>query len=165
HPHMMHMTAKQVYEGLAGLFYIEDEVSEQLAIPKEYGINDFPLVVQDKRLDSNGNMQYDPGMSDIMMGLYGNACLVNGAIQPYLEVPKGMVRLRLLNGSNGRTYHFELSNSQPFYQIASDGGFLEEPVEMTSIRMSPAERAEILVDFSKLETGDIIKLIDTGSDL
>ncbi len=165
HPHMMHMTAKQVYEGLAGLFYIEDEVSEQLAIPKEYGINDFPLVVQDKRLDSNGNMQYDPGMTDIMMGLYGNAFLVNGAISPYLEVPKGMVRLRLLNGSNGRTYHFELSNSQPFYQIASDGGFLEEPVEMTSIRMSPAERAEILVDFSKLETGDIIKLIDTGSDL
>ncbi|WP_026905780.1 multicopper oxidase family protein [Paucisalibacillus globulus] len=165
HPHMMHMTAKQVYEGLAGFFYIEDEVSEQLDIPKEYGVNDFPVVIQDRRLDSKGNMQYDPGMTDVMMGLYGNAFLVNGVISPYLEVPKGMVRLRLLNGSNGRTYHFELSNGQEFYQIASDGGFLEKSVEMTSIRMSPAERAEILVDFSKLETGDRIKLIDTGSEL
>ncbi|WP_010093540.1 multicopper oxidase family protein [Ornithinibacillus scapharcae] len=165
HPHMMHMTAKQVYEGLAGLFIIEDEVSDQLDIPKDYGVNDIPLIIQDRRLDASGNMKYDPGMNDIMMGLYGNAFLVNGAISPYLEVPKGMVRLRLLNGSNGRTYHFELNNGQSFYQIATDGGFLEKPVEMDSIRMSPAERAEILVDFSELESGDSIQLVDTGSDL
>lgn len=165
HPHMMHMTAKQVYEGLAGLFIIEDEVSDQLDIPKDYGVNDIPLIIQDRKLDKSGNMEYDPGMNDIMMGLYGNTYLVNGAISPYLEVPKGMVRLRLLNGSNGRTYHFELSNGQTFYQIATDGGFLEKPVEMNTIRMSPAERAEILVDFSELESGDSIQLVDTGSDL
>lgn len=165
HPHMMGMTAKQVYEGLAGLFIIEDEVSRNLDIPKEYGVNDFPLIIQDRKLDASGNLQYDPGMNDVMMGLYGNAFLVNGAISPYLEVPKGMVRLRLLNGSNGRTYHFELSNGQKFYQIASDGGFLEKPVEMTSIRLSPGERGEILVDFSESEVGDTIKLIDTGSEL
>jgi blue copper oxidase len=165
HPHMMHSTAKQVYEGLAGLFIIEDEVSDSLEIPKDYGVNDFPLIIQDKRLDSSGNMQYDPGMNDIMMGLYGNAFLVNGAISPYLEAPKGMVRLRLLNGSNGRTYELKFDNGQEFYQIASDGGFLEKPVEMTTLRLSPAERAEILVDFSMLETGDTIELIDTVSEL
>ncbi|MFS0672078.1 multicopper oxidase family protein [Ornithinibacillus sp. 179-J 7C1 HS] len=165
HPHMMNATAKQVYEGLTGLFIIEDEVSDRLAIPKDYGINDFPLIIQDKKLDETGNIQYNPEMNDMMMGLYGNAYFVNGAISPYLEVPRGMVRLRLLNGSNGRTYQLELNNGQEFFQIASDGGFLEKPVEMTSISLSPAERAEILVDFSKFEPGEVIKLVDTISEL
>lgn len=165
HPHMMEKTAKQVYEGLAGLFYIEDEVSDSLAIPKEYGVNDFPLIIQDRKMDASGNTEYNPNMTDMMMGLYGNAFLVNGAIEPFLEVPKGMVRLRILNGSNGRTYDFSLDNSQEFHQIASDGGFLEKPAEKSAVRLSPGERAEILVDFSQFETGDKIALINTDSDV
>ena len=165
HPHMMEKTAKQVYEGLAGLFYIEDEVSDSLAIPKDYGVNDFPLIIQDRKMDASGNLQYDPNLTDMMRGLYGNAFLVNGAISPYLEVPKGMVRLRILNGSNGRTYNFSLGNGQTFHQIASDGGFLEQPIEMSEIRLSPAERAEILVDFSSFETGEKIAFINTATDL
>ncbi|MFC0302150.1 multicopper oxidase family protein [Virgibacillus soli] len=164
HPHMMGETAKQVYEGLAGLFYIEDEVSDSLAIPKEYGMNDYPLIIQDRKMDASGNMQYNPNMTDTMMGLYGNAFLINGAISPYLEVPQGYVRFRILNGSNGRTYRFSLDNNQKFYQIASDGGFLEKPIEMSALRLSPAERAEILVDFSEVKAGDKIKLINTASD-
>lgn len=165
HPHFMQTTAKQVYEGLAGLFYIEDEVSKSLNIPKEHGVDDFPLIIQDRRLDAEGNMEYGPNLTDMMMGLYGNAFLINGAISPYLEVPKGIVRLRILNGSNGRTYDFALDNGEKFYQIASDGGFLERPVEMSEVRLSPAERAEILVDFSSFETGDKITLINTASNL
>lgn len=164
HPHMMESTAQQVYEGLAGLFYIEDEVSKNLSIPKEYGVNDFPLIIQDRKLDADGNMEYGPNMTDMMLGLYGNAFLINGAISPYLEVPKGIVRLRLLNGSNGRTYHFSLNNGEKFYQIASDGGLLEKPVEMSELRLSPAERAEILVDFSSFKTGDHVKLINKASN-
>ncbi|OZU87216.1 copper oxidase [Virgibacillus indicus] len=165
HPHMMEKTAKQVYEGLAGLFYIEDEVSDSLAIPKEYGVNDFPLIIQDRKMDASDNMEYSPNMKDMMMGLYGNAFLVNGAIAPYLEVPKGLVRLRILNGSNGRTYDFSLDNSQAFNQIASDGGFLEKPIEKSAVRLSPGERAEILVDFSQYETGEKISLINTDSNV
>lgn len=164
HPHMMQMTAKQVYEGLAGLLYIEDENSENLNIPKEHGVNDFPLIVQDRKLDASGNMEYVPSMTDRMTGLHGNSFLINGAISPYLEVPKGLVRLRLLNGSNGRTYNFSLDNDQTFYQIASDGGFLEQPVELSSVELSAAERAEILVDFSSFETGDKVTLINTASE-
>lgn len=164
HPHFMESTAKQVYEGLAGLFYIEDEISKSLAIPQEHGVNDFPLIIQDRKLDADGNMQYGPNMTDMMMGLYGNAYLINGAISPYLEVPKGIVRLRILNGSNGRTYDFRLDHGETFYQIASDGGFLEQPVEMSEVRLSPAERAEILVDFSSFETGDKITLVNTASN-
>lgn len=165
HPHMMQATAKQVYEGLAGLFYIEDEISQSLPIPKDYGANDFPLIIQDRKLDPSGKLKYEPNLTDMMMGLYGNAFLINGAISPYLEVPKGIVRLRLLNGSNGRTYDFSLDNEQLFYQIATDGGFLEAPVEMSKVRLSPGERAEILVDFSDFEPGDHVSLINTDPDL
>ncbi|WP_404333161.1 multicopper oxidase family protein [Mesobacillus maritimus] len=167
HPHLLHKTGEQVYKGLAGLFYIDDEVSENMPIPKEYGVNDFPLVIQDKNLSSNGKVEYDLSMHDVMMGLQGNTVLVNGAINPYLEVPKGKVRLRLLNGSNARIYQFSLSNSQGFVQIASDGGFLEKPVEMSNIVLSSAERAEIIVDFSDYQLGERITLTDqvTGAKL
>src|SRR5699024_10758141 len=133
HPHMMEMTAEQVYEGLTGLLYIEDEVSDRLNIPKEHGVNDIPLIVQDRRIDETGNMEYSPDLTDSMRGLFGNVSLVNGAISPYLEVPQGLVRLRLINGSNARTYDFSFVNAQKFYQIASDGGFLEKPIEMSSL--------------------------------
>src|SRR5690625_1560655 len=89
HPHMMEMTAEQVYEGLAGLIYIEDEISKSLHIPQEHGVNDFPLIIQDRKLDTDGNMKYEPNMTDMMMGLYGNAFLINGAVYLYLEDWKG----------------------------------------------------------------------------
>lgn len=163
HPHLMHKTGEQVYKGLAGLFYIEDEFSESLNIPKEYGVDDVPLIIQDKKIDSNGKSEYKLGMHDVMMGLQGGTILVNGAINPYLEVPQGKVRLRLLNGSNARIYELLFSNNQTFHQIASDGGFLESPVEMSKIVISPAERAELIVDFSDYKKGDIVELLNEGT--
>ena len=141
HPHQMGKTGEQVYEGMAGLFYIEDQVSESLDIPKEYGVNDIPLVIQDKRFDEDGQFDYDLSMNDSIVGFQGEIIMVNGAINPYLEVPQGMTRLRLLNGSNGRTLDLKFSDNQKFYQIASDGGFLEQPVEMDKITLSAGERA------------------------
>jgi|SRR5699024_4215378 len=164
HPHPEEQTGRQVYKGLAGLFYIEDEESDQLDIPKDYGENDVPLVIQDRRFDTEGNADYDLVMPDVMNGLQGNTMIVNGEINPYLEVPQGMMRLRLLNGSNARVYELNLSNNEIFHQIASDGGFLEEPVEMDELRLGPAERAEILVDFSQFEAGETAKLLNDGSD-
>src|SRR5699024_11640797 len=66
HPHPEQQTGRQVYNGLAGLFLIEDEVSDRLDIPKEYGVDDVPLVLQDKRFDSDGRIDYDLGMRDVM---------------------------------------------------------------------------------------------------
>ncbi|MGE7270172.1 multicopper oxidase family protein [Brevibacillus panacihumi] len=165
HPHGLHKTGEQVYKGLAGLFYIDDEVSDSLNIPKDYGVNDVPLVIQDKRLDSSGKIEYNLGMHDVMMGLQGETILVNGAINPYLEVPSGKMRFRLLNGSNARIYEFLFSNNQKFIQIASDGGLLEKPVEMTKLVLSPAERAEIIVDFSEYKKGDVVELTNQGTGL
>jgi len=162
HPHPEQQTGKQVYNGLAGLFLIEDETSDQLDIPKEYGVDDVPLVLQDKKFNSDGTFEYDLGMHDVMNGLQGNTMLVNGAVNPFLEVPRGVIRLRLLNGSNASVYKLNFSNNQSFHQIASDGGFLEESEEMDEIVIGPAERAEILVDFSDFKKGETVQLDNNG---
>src|SRR5699024_2893887 len=164
HPHPEQETGKQVYKGLAGLFLIEDEVSERLDIPKEYGVDDVPLVLQDKRFNSDGSFDYDLGMRDVMNGLQRDTMLVNRDINACLEVPRGMMRLRLLHGSNASVYELSFSNNQSFYQIASDGGFLEEPVKMNKIVLGPAERAEIIVDFSELKKEETVQLDNKGSE-
>lgn len=148
HPHAMGLTGEQVYNGLAGLFIIEDEVSERLNIPQKYGEDDFPLIIQDRRFFMDGRFAYAQNMMDVMHGVIGNHLLVNGVEEPMLDVPRGMVRLRVLNGSNSSIYRIYFSDDRPFVQIATDGGFLEKPVPLTSLLLSAGERAEIIVDFA-----------------
>lgn len=76
--------------------------------------------------------------------------MVNGVISPTLEVPKGIIRLRLLNGSNATKYDYSFEG-KIFYQIASDGGLLKNPISMTTLSLAPGERAEILIDTSKID--------------
>lgn len=164
HPHLMYTTGEQVYKGLSGLFYIEDETSKNLNIPKEYGVDDIPLIIQDKRLTDKGDIPYALDMGDMMNGFLGDTVMINGAINPELNVKNTLVRLRLLNGSNARTYSFNFGGSK-FYQIASDGGFLEESVQMQQLSLSPAERAEILIDLSNYKIGEKIFLRDGNYNL
>jgi FtsP/CotA-like multicopper oxidase with cupredoxin domain len=159
HPHTMGLTGKQVYHGLAGFFLIEDEVSDKLDIPKSYGLDDIPLVIQDRRFFKNGQFAYVQSMHDVMMGVVGDYLLVNGSIQPTLPVHAGLIRLRILNGSNSTIYQIAFSDNRYFQVIASDGGFLERPVKMNSILLSPAERAEVLVDFSDSDLGNTVDLV------
>lgn len=154
HPHMVPTTARQVYQGLAGLLLIEDENSAALPIPKEYGKNDIPLVIQEREFFSDGTFSYGPSRPEIMHGYFGNVVLVNGAVQPYLTVEESTIRLRVLNGSNSSVLKLQLENQAPFLQIASDGGFLEYPVESSGIVLSPGERAELLLDFSGYGPGE-----------
>ncbi|NLY37455.1 MAG: multicopper oxidase domain-containing protein [Tissierellia bacterium] len=165
HSHLMDKTGEQVYKGLAGLIYIEDQISVNLDIPKEYGVNDIPLIVQDKRFTGSGDISYDLNMRDIMNGFYGDTVIINGSINPVLDVSNETIRLRLVNASNARTYEFVFSHDQEFFQIASDGGFLKESVELKTISLSPAERAEILLDLSDYLIGDTIVLKDGTNDL
>ena len=162
HPHGIGTTAEQVYWGLGGLFIIDEENTSYLNLPVDYGINDIPLVIQDKRFNNAGDMLYLTSMRDNMFGMMGNKVLVNGALEPSKTIPQEIVRFRILNGSNARTYNFEFDNGTEFFQIASDGGFLEQPVRLNILRLSPGERAEILVDFSKYGTGTKLSLQDQG---
>lgn len=158
HPHFMETTGQQVYEGLAGLLIIDDEISDSLEIPNEYGVDDIPIILQERRFDRNGSFEYQPRMPDVMHGYFGNRMLANGAVEPYLEVPDGLTRLRLLNGSNSTLLRLQLEGVESVYQIASDGGYLREPVEISQIVLSPGERVEILADFSRSES-DSARLI------
>ncbi len=148
HPHTHGSTGKQVYNGLAGLLIIDDENSDDLPLPATYGVDDIPLVVQDRTLDGRGRLLYSLEDVDEEDGFMGETITVNGIADPLLEVPAGLVRLRLLNGSNARFYRFRFDDDRTFHKIATDGGFLEEPVPMTEVIMLPGERNEIVVDFS-----------------
>ena len=148
HPHLKGKTAQHVHAGLAGLYLIEDENSLALDLPKEYGINDIPLIVQDRSFTDGKMNEYAVTEEDIMNGLREDTLVVNGTVDAYHSVPQGWVRLRLLNGSNARFYRFHFGNDVPFFKIATEGGFLNQPVEMEFIDMAPGERNEIMIDLS-----------------
>jgi FtsP/CotA-like multicopper oxidase with cupredoxin domain len=162
HSHTLGYTGEQVYKGLAGLFIIDDEVSENLNIPKDYGINDIPLIIQDKRFAEDGSLLYLTNTHDRAMGMLGDTILVNGAISPVLEVSTVKMRFRIVNSSNARVYVFSLSDNSKFSQIASDNGFLESPVELEVLKLVPGERAEIIIDFSNYSVGDAVTLESLG---
>lgn len=140
HPHLHHKTAEQVYKGAAGIIIVRDTHEASLTLPRTYGVDDFPLIIQDKSFDATSNAFIYEELSDTMM--------VNGSLNPYLEVPAQMVRFRLLNASNQRVYNFGLPLTWPYWQIASDGGLLENPIYRPRVLLAPGERAEIVVDFS-----------------
>jgi spore coat protein A len=89
--------------------------------------------------------------------------MVNGKVWPNMNVKQGVYRLRLLDGSNARFYNLYFENGMSFTQIATDGGFLKESVELTSLRIAPGERAEILVDFSGIPEGTTIRLLNDAN--
>lgn len=159
HPHVMGTTALQVYYGLAGLIIVEDDNSKSLNLPDEYGVNDIPLIIQDRSFAEDGTFFYYDNMMD---GATGDNIMVNGAIEPYLDVEQVKMRFRIVNGANARNFNLKLSDRSDFHQIASDGGLLEAPVKNDLLPISPGERAEIIVDFSGYNEGERIELRSDG---
>ena len=161
HSHAHQKSAEQVYNGLSGLIFVEDEHSDSLDLPKEYGVNDFPIILQERFFDEDNQFNYDTVYN--FDGTTGDTPLVNGTIRPYIEVGQEWVRLRVVNGSNARNYQLRLSDESFFYQIGTDGGFLETPVERKEFLLSPGERAEIVVDMSKYKVGEEVSLVDIST--
>jgi FtsP/CotA-like multicopper oxidase with cupredoxin domain len=143
HPHPHGTTEEHVYRGLAGMFIVDDRESAALALPDEYGVDDIPVIVQDKRFDRDGRLADRQSFGGI--GVLGDTIAVNGTVAPYLDVTTERVRLRLLNGSTARTYQFGFADGRPFALVGTDGGLLSEAYETDRIRLSPGERAEIVV--------------------
>src|SRR5699024_9176788 len=125
HPHPDGETAEQVYNGLAGLIYIEDNNSEDLGLPDKYGENDIPLIFQDNTFDDEKQLKYSAAMNED--GTVVDTSLINGTSNPKVTVNQEKVRLRVLNGSNARNYTFTLNTGESFEQVATDGGMLNEP--------------------------------------
>ena len=160
HAHPHHDTARQVYMGLAGLILIEDGTGARLGLPRDYGVDDLPLMLQDRQFDRAGQLVYFGGGPARMMGMRGDTILVNGTIAPVGRVPAGVVRLRILNSANARNFAISFADGRTFHVIAGDGGYLHKPVAMRSLVIAPGERFEVLVDFSDGRAA----LLQTGED-
>ncbi|TMC09971.1 MAG: multicopper oxidase family protein [Chloroflexi bacterium] len=172
HDHRMDFTGPQVYRGLAGFLLLRDE--EENALPLPRGEREIPLLICDRAFAEDGSFRYpalDPTLRDrpgvtreFMRGVIGDVVLVNGAPWPLLEVTGTRYRLRFLNASNARRYRLALDpapgHGPPFVQIGSDGGLLARPVPQDAIEIAPAERFDVVVDFSAYPVGTRVTLLN-----
>jgi len=156
HPHLHGKTAEQVTKGVAGMIIVRDQVESTLNLPHNYGVDDFPVVIQSRAFDSNQQF--------VVITADDHTLLINGTIDPILKVPAQIIRLRVLNGSTNRVYNIGLQGNQLFYQIASDGGLLDAPVALTRLMLAPGERAELLVNLSGLKDKNL-DMFSFGSEL
>jgi len=156
HPHLHKKTAEHVTKGVAGFIIVRDNQETALKLPRKYGIDDFPIVVQSRA--------FDTAKQFIVRSELDSVILVNGTKNPYLQVPAQVVRLRLLNGSTERTYNFGLKGNKSFYQIGGDGGLLNLSLQLIRLRLALGERAEILVDFTSMQ-GQSTYLMSYASEL
>ncbi|MCF6268308.1 MAG: multicopper oxidase domain-containing protein [Melioribacteraceae bacterium] len=155
HPHLHEKTNLHVSKGIAGFIIVRDEVEAALELPRKYGVDDFPLVIQTKTFDADKEIVVPSNSDSVVM--------VNVTLDALLEVPAQVVRLRLLNGSSQRVFNVGLNNNKLFYQIGSDGGLLSKPLELTRLQLAPGERGEILIDFSSAE-GETVYLMSYASE-
>jgi FtsP/CotA-like multicopper oxidase with cupredoxin domain len=147
HPHLHGSTAAHVYRGIAGLIIVDDDVP--VALPREYGVDDVPLLVQDRRFADDGSLD-ETGLTFgglRITGLLGDKILVNGTYDPYLEVVTELVRFRLVNGSNARILNLGFTDDREFSLVAVDAGLVETPQPVRRLLLSPGERAEVVVRF------------------
>ncbi|MBN9046761.1 MAG: multicopper oxidase CueO [Rhizobiales bacterium] len=161
HPHLDGGTARQAHMGIAGLMVVGDGRDGERGLPENYGVDDIPLVLQDRRVIAGGHV-YAPDMMDLMHGFRGDTLIVNGVAGPQARVPAAVVRLRILNGANARNFHIRLSDDRPLHVVASDGGYIDRPEPVGRLTVSPGERYEVLVDFGR--GGSHVDLLTAGDD-
>ena len=159
HPHAHGSTGRQVAMGLAGLLIVEDPAQQAHDLPSTWGVDDLALVLQDKRFTASGQIDYALTSSDRQLGYLGDVLLVNGAVGAVCQVPRQWVRLRLLNGCNARFLALRLGSGAPMLQIANEAGLLAASVTRQTVTLAPGERAEVLVDFSMLASGQEVSLL------
>jgi spore coat protein A len=172
HDEAVGITRLNVYAGLSGFFLLRDDEERSMGLPS--GDFEIPILLQDRTLDDEGQLVYSPTFDDGQKApprfwgpeLLGSLPVVNGAIYPYLQVEPRCYRLRLLNGANSRFFNLffnlakrptDIPSLVHFHQLGSDAGFLPIPVVLNKLLLAPAERADVLVDFSGME-GKIVTL-------
>ena len=144
HPHLHGETAAQVYRGAAGMFLVDDPAVAP-DLPDTYGVDDIPLVIQDKNFDDDGSLDSGEPLFNLV-GVLGDTIVVNGTTNPHLDVTTERVRFRVLNASNARVYDLGFTDGRSFALVAGDAGLLEQPRRIDRVQLSPGERAEIVVD-------------------
>jgi bilirubin oxidase len=159
HPHLHHTTYKQVMMGVSGIIINRDSAESALVLPRTYGVDDIPLVLQTKVMTADHQIDTDLGHRNMDTML-----LVNATRNAYFNAPAQLVRFRILNGSAMRSFNVGLSNGADFWVIGSDGGLLSAPVQVNDLVVSNGERYEIIVDLSGLE-GSSVELMNLGTTI
>jgi spore coat protein A len=157
HDHTMGIERLNVYAGLFGAFLIRDETERGLGLPRdEYEI---PLLISDRQFTADGQLYYPtsgnaetPWISEA----YGDCILINGKLTPFLDVEPRPYRFRIINASNARFYYLALSDASPVQLIGSDQGLLPKPVTVAQVTLAPAERADVIIDFSRLQGQELL---------
>lgn len=155
HPHGHGLTDFQVSMGAAGMIIVQDAQEAALSLPRTYGVDDIPLILQTKPIVDDQIMLHT-GLDSVVVA--------NGVRDAWYELPAQVVRLRCLNGASERTFQLAFDNGNTFHIIGTDGGLLAAPVEVTTARLMPGERLEILLDLSAF-AGDTIRLMSMNSTL
>ena len=171
HSHLMNFTTEQVIRGQAGMIIIEDKEKDpyRQMLPHDYGINDIPLVIQEKgfNYDTIGNELKATGLIVSEKPGNGPFTLINGVVNSIVHVPKEVIRFRFLNGSPRKAFQMGVSptlsdpQSDEFvsiYQFGTDGGYMQRPYSLDSFLLSVGERKEMLLDLSSATHGDTLYL-------
>lgn len=166
HDHTLGITRLNVYAGLAGLYIIRNEYEQSLNLPS--GRYEIPLVIQDKTINQDGSLYYphqpSPPIDSLAVSIvpefFGDCNVVNGRVWPYMDVEPRKYRFRLLNAANTRFYRIRLDSNQLIYQIGTDGGLMEYPIGVTEIMLAPAERADVIIDFTNMSGKSIHMMND-----
>jgi len=165
HDHAMGLNRLNTYAGLFGMFLIRDQVEDALHLPS--GEYEVPLILYDRDFTTDGQLFYDTsGDPDHpwVPEFSADGILINGKIRPFLTVEPRLYRFRIVNVANSRFFRLSLSNQQPLVQIGTDQGLLSSPVEIQPLTLAPAERADILIDFSH-SAGQILHLRTGAMDI
>jgi len=156
HSHAHHRTGEQVYRGVAGLFIVEDDAERALELPS--GEREIALLLQDRRLDAEGDFAFNPVMHERMEGFFGDIPFGNGTPTPTVDVDSALLRLRVVNVTASRITRLGLSTGAQMTLIGVDGGLLPAPVKVPHLDLGTGERADLLVDLGGLAAGSRVML-------
>lgn len=169
HPHAHGYIPQQAYHGLASLLFVEDD--EEAALRKELdlalGDSEIPLVLQDREFDAQGRLRYAPTAAQSFGGWVGDRLLVNLTERPFIQAGRRIVRFRILNGCNARSYRLAFvqgGRRLGFFLAGTDGGLLAQPLRIDQTFISPGQRLDVLVDLREADPGRPVTLASLAFD-
>lgn len=168
HDHTLGMTRLLVAAGLEGTYLLRDN-NDRIAPLLPSGKFEMPLMLMDRAFNTDGSIHFtqvgdNPDIHPYWDPEYfGDTIMVNGSVWPNMKVERRQYRFRIVDGCNARFFNLKLSNGMSFIQIGGDGSYLPAPVTLTEALIAPAERADILIDFSNVPAGTKIVLQNTAN--
>ena len=154
----MHDSGGQVYKGLAGMIIVDDD-EQDVSLPNSYGVDDIPLIIQDRRFSDDGSMPYLTRYEDRVMGMMGDTILVNGTVNPVSQSAHKTTAAARAKWLQRAYYNLGFSDNRDLLSDRQRWRSLDAPVQLTRLQLAVAERAEILVEF---DPGEEVTLVNVA---